>query len=78
MESLALLMGRCPASKDIIQGDIFPLQFSFGEEYDNLVAIEKEELEEPSTKGGRHEDHESDSGSSDLFGPCRMRFGRRR
>lgn len=38
-------------------------------------AIEREELEEPITKGGRHEDNESDPGPSDLFGPCRMRFG---
>lgn len=52
------------------------MEFPFGKGYHDYPSeVEREELEEPSTKGGRHEDHKSDSGPSDLFGPCRMRFG---
>ena len=42
MESLALLRRESPAPKNLIQGIIFPLHFSFGEEYDNLVTLSKE------------------------------------
>jgi hypothetical protein len=42
MESLALLMRESPASKNLIQGVIFPLHFSSGEKYDTLVKLSKE------------------------------------